>query len=157
MRPAIALFLVVAALGVAGCGSSHARRDAVNAYFQKVDRAQQGLLASTGEIDAAFQSFSLATNKPGEQRELEFARGRLGSRLCSVGAIERPPDARVVHRALVGLLALQLAVARELVWTVTYEPRFSRALEPLPAASRKLAREIALVGKPASKAPKVPA
>jgi hypothetical protein len=138
---------VVAAAVLAGCGSSHARRNAVNAYFIKVDQAQQDLLASTGAIDAAFRAFSLGSNKPSETRELERAQSQFGRALARVRAIQPPPDARRVHQDLVRLLALELGVSHELVWTMGYQPRFSRALVPLPVASRTLARDIASAGK----------
>jgi hypothetical protein len=140
------LVVVVVAV-LAGCGSTHARRNAVNTYFTKVDKAQQDLLASTGEIDQAFQAFSLSSNKPAETRELRRAQSEIGRALTRVRAISPPPDARRVHSDLVRLLGLELAVSHELVWTVGFQPRFSAALAPLPAASRRLASQIAAAGK----------
>jgi mono/diheme cytochrome c family protein len=46
----------------------------------------------------------------------------------------------------VRLLTLELAVSHELVSTVTFQPRFSTALAPLPAAGKRLARDISQVG-----------
>jgi hypothetical protein len=109
----ISCLVAVAVLG--GCGSSHARRDAVNAYFIKVDQAQQDLLASSGEIDAAFRAFSLGSNKPSETRELQRAQTQFGRALARVRAITPPADARQVHKDLVRLLALELGVSHELV------------------------------------------
>jgi mono/diheme cytochrome c family protein len=138
--------VVVAAVALAGCGggSSDAkqRRDAVNAYIDRVDRAQGGLVSSAGEIDRAFRNFKLSGNGATELRELTFARERIGTALQRVRAIVSPPEARQLHADLLQMLTLQHAAADELLRVATYEPQLTRALTPLGVAGKALASEI---------------
>jgi mono/diheme cytochrome c family protein len=143
--------VAVAALALAGCGdgSSHAnqRRDAVNAYFDRIDLAQRGLVASAGEIDRAFGSFRLTGNSASELHELAFARGRVGTALQRVRAIDPPPEARRLHADVVRVLALQHVAADELLHIATYQPQLTRALAPLGPAGKALAKDINRAGK----------
>ena len=129
---------------LAGCGSSggNARREAVNTYFDRIDQAEAAVISSSGEIDQAFRSFRLTGNSAREVRELEFARDRLATALRRVRALAPPPDARRVHADVVVLLTLQHAAAAELLQVVHYQPAFTRALAPLPAAGKQLAGDI---------------
>jgi mono/diheme cytochrome c family protein len=145
------------AVVLAGCGGSNdakLRRDAVNAYFDRVDRAQAGLLASAGQIDRAYQSFKLTGNSPSELRELAFARGRVTTALEHVRAVKPPPEARRIHSELLQLLTLQHDAAVELLWIARYQPRFERALVPLAASGKILAADIRAAAK--TKAPAAP-
>jgi mono/diheme cytochrome c family protein len=137
--------VAVAVVLLAGCGGGskgNARRDAVNAYFDRVDRAEAGLVGSQGEIDRAFRNFRLTGNSAQEIRELTFARDRVGTALRRVRQIRPPADARRLHADVVDLLTLQHAAAAELLHVVTYEPKFQRALAPIAGAGKALAREI---------------
>ena len=137
--------VAVAVIVLAGCGGGskgNARRDALNTYFDRVDRAETGLVSSQGEIDRAFRNFKLTGNSAREVGELTFARDRVATALQRVRAIRPPADARRLHADIVRLLALQHAAAAELLQVVTYEPRFLRALAPLPAAGKALASDI---------------
>jgi len=137
--------VVFAAVALAGCGGpSHAnqRRDAVNAYFDRVDHAEADLLSSAGEIDRAFRNFKLIGNSPREVHELTYARDRVTATLKHVRAISPPPEARRLHSDLVRLLTLQQGAAAELLGVVTYEPQFLRALSPLAPAGKALALDI---------------
>jgi len=137
--------VVLAAVVLAGCGGSSKsteRRDAVNAYFDRVDRAEAGLVGSSGEIDRAFRGFRLNGNSAVEIRELAFARDRVASALHRVQAIDPPREARRLHADVVQLLLLQHAAAAELLAIVDYEPRFRRALQPLSAAGTALSQDI---------------
>lgn len=150
MRLAGRLSLLAAALTLAGCGSSHARRDAVNAYFTKVNAAEAHLLASIGEIDNAFRAFALSHNTPVEVQELKRAQNEIGSTLAGVRAIGPPADAAKVHGDLVRLLALQYAVAHELYWTTQFQPTYVRDLSGLQAAATAFTQGLNGVGKPGS-------
>jgi len=138
--------IVLAAAVLAGCGGGKSeatkRRDAVNAYFDRVDRAEAGLIASQGQIDQAFAKFRLRGNTATEVRELTFARDRVATALQRVRALHPPADARRLHADLVELLTLQHAAAAELLHVVTYQPRFDRALAPLADVGKRLASDI---------------
>jgi hypothetical protein len=146
MRLARVAVLLASLAALAGCGSSHARRDDVNAYFVQLNQAQANLLAATGEIDAAFQGFSLTDTTPAEARELRRAQTEIRRALAGVRAVDPPPEARRLHDDLISLLSLESQVAHELVWTIAYQPRVAEALSPLPAASKRLARDVAKAG-----------
>ncbi len=144
------LSLLLAIVVLAACGSSHARRDAVNAYFQRVDAAESDLLSSVGEIDGAFQAFAMTGNKPAEVHELAKAQSQIHSTLVSVRAVYPPPDATKVHADLVKLLALQDAVAHELYWATQFEPRYTAAAAGLHAAAAAFTKDLQRVAKPGS-------
>jgi mono/diheme cytochrome c family protein len=138
--------LAVAAVILAGCGggSSHAnqRRDAINTYFDRLDRAQRSLVSSAGEIDSAFHNFQLNGNSAKELHELAFARERVGAALQRVRAIDAPPEARHLRTDLVRMLTLEHAAADELLRIAVYEPQLTRALAPLSPAGKTLATDI---------------
>jgi hypothetical protein len=140
--------IVVAITCLSACGGSSERaahRDAVNAYFQRVNVAEQKVQARTGEIDLAFGHFSLARNKPSEVRALRQASAVIHDALRRVRAIEPPVDARAVHRDLLHVLTLQAAVADELLLATSYVPQFAEAVRPLATAARSLSRDLAAV------------
>jgi mono/diheme cytochrome c family protein len=137
--------LLAAAIVLAGCGGGNQgneRRDAVNAYFDRVDRAEAGLVGSSGEIDRAFRGFTLTGNSANEVHELTFARNRIASALRRVQAIDPPREARRLHADVVQLLLLQHAAAAELLAVVNYEPSFRHALAPLSPAGKALSHDI---------------
>jgi mono/diheme cytochrome c family protein len=149
MRAALLGVLAVLAFVLAGCGHSSTatdRRDAVNTYFDQVDKAEQHLLASQGEIDLTFGHYSLTHVTPSERRQLASAETAIGSALHALRAITPPPDASRVHGDLLKLTALQYHVAHELSWTADYLPRFSHALSPIPTAGAALGHDIASAG-----------
>jgi hypothetical protein len=144
LRPAS---VVVAVIALAGCGSSHARRNAVNAYFAQVDRAEAPLMSETGQIDNALRAFSPVAATLRERSQLAWAERQIGKTLARVRRIEPPPEARPLHADLVRVLSLQQGTAHELAWMARFRPAYSTALSPLPAAGTKLGQDIAAVGK----------
>ena len=158
MRVARCGVVLVAALLFAGCGGSGQdgkRRDAVNAYIDRVDRAEAGLVGSSGQIDQAFSNFRLTGNNAAEVQQLRFARDRVGTALARVRPITPPPEARRLHAEIVQLLTLQHGAAAELLHVVTYQPRFLQAIEPLTGAGKALARDISAASRTDTTAPKL--
>jgi mono/diheme cytochrome c family protein len=148
--------LVLAAVLLAGCGGksdASKRREAVNAYFDRVDRAEAGLIASQGQIEQAFGKFRLTGNTTKEVRELTFARDRVATALRRVRKLHPPPAARKLHAEIVTLLTLQRDAAAELLGVVTYQPGFERALAPLADAGKALARDIRSAAKASTATP----
>ncbi len=135
---------MVVAVALAGCGGGkdNPRRDAANAYIDRVDRAQAGLIASQGQIDQAFRKFKLTGNNAAEVHELTFARDRVEAALKGVRKVRPPADARKLHHDLVALLTLQRNAAAELLQLVVYDPQLKRALVPLSGAGKKLASDL---------------
>lgn len=144
MRRALLGVVVAVALLAAGCGGSSSAKDrrAVNRYFDQVDRAEEGLNSSTGQIDQTYRNFSVARITPSELRQLAFAEQRTRTALQHVKAISPPFEARRIHSDIVRLATLQYAIAHQLHWTAAYLPRFTGALAGLPAAGRTLGQGI---------------
>jgi hypothetical protein len=154
-RPAsIALaVLLLAPLLLTACGSSETakRRQAVNKYLERVDRAELTLLGRKGQIDTVLQHFSLTTATPAEVHGLLDARSLVSATVERVRTIEAPPDVRRLRAALVQQLELQLEVTDELLGSTRYIPQFAAAVLPLRAAAASLSRDLASV-KPSGKA-----
>lgn len=142
MRRLLAGAIVVAALAGCGGGGGHARRDAVNLYFDRVDRAQAGLAARQPAIDKALAAFSVKGNSDAEVRALVRARLELDRARRAVAAVTPPPEARALHRDLVRLLAGQAAIADELVRMSGFMPRLQSVLRPLVPAAAALNQDL---------------
>jgi hypothetical protein len=141
MRPA--LVALAALLLLAGCGGgSHARRDAVNAYFDRVEAAQLPVRRQATAISKAFGSFSTVKNSPKEQAALVHAHTVLAGVERRVSAVEPPVDAKRMHRDIVRLYSMQAAVAAELVQMSRFVPRYKQALVPLVPTHARLATEL---------------
>lgn len=142
MRRSVALLLLLVV--AAGCGGSTAskRRDAVNAYFDRVGRAEAKLTAQTKTIEAALSRFTPGTTTPAELRGLVSARTTIREALRRVRTIDPPPDATRLHADLVRLLALQASVANELVWSAKFIPQLALTVKPLGDAAAALSRDL---------------
>ena len=125
---------------MAGCGGqSHARRDAVNAYFDRVDAAQLQVRLHAGPTEKAFAHFSTAHNSKSETRALVRANALLERTRAKLQRVQPPEDARRIHADLVRLYGLESDVARELVAMTRFVPRYDAALVPLTPAHTGLA------------------
>ncbi len=137
---------VVAVLVVllAGCGGGggHPRRDAVNAYFVKVDSAEAPLLNRRIAIENALRVFSMSANPPAEVKALKQAHADILAAQRRVGAIRPPADARKIHADLLALLRLEASLTGDLILTTSYTPQFRRALAPTGPAGTALAKEL---------------
>jgi hypothetical protein len=143
MRTAGAVIVVVAAFTVAACGgSSHARRDAVNQYFDRVQAAQGQVRVESAPIEQAFARFSAVSNSKIELRALLHAQTVLQRAQAKVQRIQPPADARGVHADVVHLYALEVGVASELVEMSRFVPSYDAALMPLKPAHNVLASDL---------------
>jgi len=140
-RIGVAAVLVVLLAGCGG-GAAHPRRDAVNAYFVKVDSAEAPLLNRRVAIENALRTFSMTANPPAEVKALKQAQTEILAAERRVGAIEPPADARKIHADLLALLRLEASLTGDLVLTTSYAPAFSRALAPTANAGTALAKEL---------------
>ena len=136
----VAVFVVL----LAGCGGGggHPRRDAVNAYFTKVDSAEAPLLNRRVAIGNALRLFSMSTNSPAEVKALEQAHAQILGAERRVGAIEPPADARRIHADLLALLRLEASLTGDLILTTSYAPQFTKALAPTGPAGTALSKEL---------------
>jgi hypothetical protein len=134
-----AVLLLVAVL--AGCGGStdvERRREAVNTYFEQLNRAQEPVLARSAEINEALGRFSLAKLEPARLKALERAQEAIQRALRRVRAVDPPPDAVKLHGDLIRLLALQESIVGELAWATRYVPQNREILRPLAGAGKTL-------------------
>jgi hypothetical protein len=137
-----ALVAVAALLALAGCGGDTSRRDAVNAYFDRVEAAQTPVRRQERAISKAFSSFSTVKNSPKELAALAHAHAVLARVERQVSGVEPPADARRIHREIVRLYALQAGIAAELVHMSRFVPRYTTALEPLGPTHARLAKSL---------------
>jgi hypothetical protein len=149
--------LVLALLVLAGCGSSEtkARRDAVNAYFADVAKAQFGLLSKARQFDSTLQGFSLTGSTSSELARLRGVRREINLASRNMHALHPPPDARKLHSLLVQRLALQRSVVDELIATSLYVPKLATAGPPLHAAVVGLRRDLAAIATTSTSTPTV--
>jgi hypothetical protein len=135
--------MLFAAVVVAGCGgNSHARRDAVNRYFDRVDAAQLQVRLQAGSIERALTHFSMQRNTKSETGALLHAQAVLERARVKVQHVQPPADARPLHADLVRLYGLQAGVAGELAAMTRFVPRYDAALAPLKPAHTTLAGEL---------------
>jgi hypothetical protein len=143
MRAAGAVILVAATVVVAGCGGAdHTRRNAVNAYFDRVDAAQGQVRLQAVPIENAFAKFSTVHNSKTETRALVRANAMFERTLAKLKRARPPADARRVHADLLRLYGLEAGVAHELVAMTRFVPRYDAALVPLRPAHSTLASEL---------------
>jgi hypothetical protein len=126
--------LVAATVVIAGCGANHDKRNAVNAYFDRVDAVQLQVRLQTAPIENAFAKFSTVHNSKSETRALVRADAMLEATLVKLKRVRPPADARQVHADLVQLYGLEAGVAHELVAMTRFVPRYDAALTALKPA-----------------------
>ena len=150
MRAAAAL-LAVLALGLAGCGGGEGgeRRDAVDAYFQDVNRVHRRFEPAFARANRTLQRYSRnGSATPREIRRLREAVSAMRAARSLLAGLEPPPDAARLHRDLLRLYDLDAALALELSQMAHYLPRVERALAPVRRASEQLRRELAAASTP---------
>jgi hypothetical protein len=140
-RIGVVAVLVVLLAGCSG-GGGHPRRDAVNAYFVKVDNAEAPLLNRRIAIGNALRTFSMTRNPPAEVKALQQAQKQILAAERAVAAIEPPPDARKIHADLLALLRLEASLTGDLVLTTSYAPQFKAAIAPTTLAGVALSKQL---------------
>jgi hypothetical protein len=144
MRRARTGLLAVIVVALAGCGGGggHPRRDAVNAYFDRVDKAELPMLNQRAVMNQAFRNFSMAGNPAAEVTALRRARATILATEARVAAIAPPSDARKIHAELLALLHREASLTGELVLASGYSPQLARIVRPLTPAGVALARDL---------------
>lgn len=143
-RAACCCLLVLLAVG---CGSAgHPRRDAVNAYFAQVKKAQATLIGGQGQIDLTLQGFSLTKARAKELQKLQRDRRTVAMTLRRLQALEPPPDARHLHALILQRSKLQVSLFDSLIETLRDLPRLRAVGPPLTAAAQRLSADLAAAG-----------
>ena len=143
MRRAAGLVLV-AALVVAGCGSSgkSKRRDAVDAYLGRVATIQQRFQPSFTLANQAYRDFSKAKPSP---RQLVRLRGAEVAILAARDRLQRltpPPDARKLHRQLLRLYDLDAALGLEVITLQQFLPAVRTVLGELGNVNKSYRKDL---------------
>jgi hypothetical protein len=125
--------LAALAVGYLVVDRGNGRRDAVAGYIEQANDAQLSLLTRLGSINLAYAKLRLDPKAAAAQAPvLARARRAIADARARVAALDPPPDARVLHRRLVRLLALEDAFARDVT-------ELARRLSDVAAAQRELA------------------
>lgn len=137
----------LAAVVLAGCGgdATKQRREAVNDYFDSVQKAQVDLIGHQSQISAALASFSLRAPSAKDRAALQSARNRVDKTLRRVQALDAPEDAAVLDGLIVRRLALQRDLLDELLQTWRDASVLTGAVPKLGAASRALRADLAAI------------
>jgi hypothetical protein len=123
----------------AGCGGSHATRDAISAYITKINVIQVQLARPLVDVSKANRDFARGKGDPAKIRarlahsEQTFARLRR-----RIAAVPPPPEAKKLRLLLLELVDRQADLAHETLLLARFVPAFTAALRPLPAEGRIL-------------------
>jgi hypothetical protein len=131
-------FVLLAVLAVTGCGDSakSKRRDAVNAYLDRVQTIQQQFAPSFELANQAYRDFSKSKPTP---RQIQRLRGAEVSILAARQALQRvapPKDARRLHEDLVRLYNLNASLGLEVITLQEFLPGVRKVLGGLSGVNK---------------------
>jgi hypothetical protein len=132
VRRALGLVLLTV-LVVSGCGSSEKdkRRNAVNAYLNRVAEIQTRYAPSFAVANQAYRDFARGK---GGKKQLQKLRGAEVSIIGARNALQQldpPADARTLHRQLIELYNLDAALGLEALTLQQFLPSVRRVLKDL--------------------------
>ena len=123
--------VAVVVLALAGCGNSHRQRHEVADYVNSVNAIEVAMKAPL--LDLAKTNGQFSTKKIGRTQKRAahslVVLKRLQHRLTR---LQPPPEARVLHRRLLALVAAEVGVAEEVQRLAYFLPGLDRALAPVP-------------------------
>lgn len=130
MSRAAGCLVLLVVVAVTGCGDSgkSKRRDAVNAYLDRVQTIQQRFAPSFALANQAYREFSKGKPTP---REVQRLRGAEVSILAAREALRRvipPDDARKVHTELLDLYDLNASLGLEVITLQQFLPGVRKVL-----------------------------
>jgi hypothetical protein len=154
MRSVFAVVLAAVAMLVCGCGGDTGSRDRVEAYLRDAAAVQTRSAPTFEAANRAYADFA-AGRLEGEAaaRRTATIRDDVGATRAALAKLRPPAEARTLHAKLLRVFDLQVALATETAQLAAYVPREQAALAPLPAANRRLRRNLsAAAGHPAGQA-----
>lgn len=125
-----------------GSAESPAHR-AVSTYIKQVDGVQQQLRVRLTTLLSDYRSFSTQKSGPQALARVRDAERTLRSVDRRVRALAPPPQADRLHRLVLELLGVDIAVAHELTQLTAFMPHFRAALQSASLASRQLSTSLA--------------
>lgn len=142
---------VVLVLSMAGCGGQNRAdpRNQVAAYLDQVNLTERALGRPLSDVSHVAARLSVPAHRGSGVRDsaadVSLLHGDLGQIQALGGrlaAIPAPPSAARLRTMLVTLVHRQASLTRQTAELAIFLPRFNRALTPLAAASRRLARAL---------------
>jgi hypothetical protein len=144
---AVAAAVSVTVLGHNSKGSKERR--AVTAYIGRVNTIQNQMHAPLTRVLLAYRDFSgKGGNRKHAASELAAASATLARLDRRLAAVPAPPEARVLRRRILALVAQQAAITREVHSLATFAPGFAGLLARARVANVKLGRALQAVPVP---------
>jgi hypothetical protein len=123
----------------AGCGGSHAKRNAISAYITKINAVEVQLARPLVDVSKANRDFARGKGNSAKIRARLARSEQVFARLRRrIAAVTPPPDAKRMRLLLLELVDRQAGLAHETLLLARFVPAFSTALRPLPAEGRSL-------------------
>jgi hypothetical protein len=139
----VAILAVVGSAFIGGDDGDD-RRETVALYILQVNQVQQGLGTALVRVNRAYAALRFAKSSASAQlAELQRAEQTMVLLRQQVEALRPPAEATELHAELERLMALQVALAREVTGLGRYVPQLSDAQRPLAEAGARLQRELA--------------
>lgn len=144
---AIVVGALVAAGALGACGASE--RDRVGAYIDEVNAVQRRAQPAFERADDMYRRFSERKLSPiAATHELGEAQRALATTRRQLAVLIPPAAAAVLHRRMLRVFDLNVAMAREATQLARYLPAASDALEPMGKISARLRRRLAATSSP---------
>jgi hypothetical protein len=123
----------------AGCGGSHAKRNAIRSYIDRINVVERLLATPFANVSKANVSFAKAKkHDPKLNRKLLASEHTMHALSQRLAAISAPPEAAPLRALLLEVVNRQLTLTHEVHQLYTFVPAFQAALTPLTAADAKL-------------------
>ncbi len=137
MRLPSLLALIAVATALAACGDDE--RQSVDAYVKDVNAIQHRSAPAFKQAQEAYVAFSRdSTAPPQVQGRLDSAERSLRTTRAQIADLKPPQEANELQRRLLRVYDMTAGLAHETAQLGRYLPASQAALEPLPAASRRL-------------------
>lgn len=137
MRLPFLLAVLTIATALTACGDDE--RQSVDSYVKEVNSIQRRSAPAFKRAQEAYVAFSRDSTAPPEvQRRLDDAERSLRATRAELGRLRPPDEAAELQRRLLRVYDMTSGLARETAQLGRYLPAAEQALEPLPAAGRRL-------------------
>jgi hypothetical protein len=147
VRARLTLGAVAIGLLVAGCGQRTSERPAVAAYLKQVNKVESSLARPLATVTTTGTQFTNVQREGGsltglvdasQAQALKGASSRIQTLRTQLAGLRTPAPARRLRSLLLQVVDLQTELTTQLEKLVVFLPRFNAALQPIPAATRKL-------------------
>jgi hypothetical protein len=154
-RPAAWVLALALALSACGAGGHDGPRERLAHYIRSVQRVEVQMRAPLAQISrVGHQVIGLGSSTPRTvlRARLDAAIRALVALRARLAALPAPRGAATLRLLVLRLADRQAALAHELAQIIVYPAAFASAVRPLGAATRTLARALALTSGPSAAA-----